>query len=519
MIMSCCSSPISARSSGRAPVFGRRGIHLMRLGAYAPVQRIVGVLLMVLSLGFVPPLIFALANQPMARSMAFVFSLLVVSAVGYLLCMPVRKATRDLRISDGFLVVVACWGAVCLAGAIPFVLALNASLADAVFESTSGITTTGATVFSGLGDMPISIRWYRQQLQWMGGLGIIVLAVAILPMLRVGGMQVYKAEATGPVKESRLTPRIAETAKALWLIYIGLTAVCAAAYWAAGMSLFDAVTHSLLNHRHGRVFDPRCIDRPFRQRPDRLAGGVLPVRRQPQLRPALPGPAPGHGPGLPKRPGAEVVRHPAAAGLDHHAVLLWRQQVYDNFWDSIRYATFQAVSYTTTTGFATADVYLWPGTLPLLLILVSGLGGCAGATTGGFKIIRVYLVTKQGLRELQRLIHPRAVVPLKFGGRTLNQEVANAVWGYVSLYIVCVVVLTLIVSGIEHDLVTAVSVVFSAMNNLGPALGEAGANWGPLSRCDQVADELRHAPRSPRNLHHPGAADTSVLEALACGER
>src|SRR5699024_7292633 len=124
-------------------------------------------------------------------------------------------------------------------------------------------------------------------------------------------------------------------------------------------------------------------------------------------------------------------------------------------------------SYMTTTGFTTAEVHAWPGTLPLLLLLISGLGGCAGATTGGFKIIRVYLLTKQGLRELKRLVHPRAVVPLKLGGRTLDQEVANAVWGYVSLYILCVVVLTLIVSGIEHDLVTAVSVVFSSLNNLG----------------------------------------------------
>jgi trk system potassium uptake protein len=147
-----------------------------------------------------------------------------VLIVAFLLYWPVRHANRDLRVRDGFLVVVACWGAVCLAGSLPFILALDASLADAVFESTSGITTTGATVFFGIEQMPISIRWYRQQLQWMGGLGIIVLAVAILPMLRIGGMQVYKAEVTGPVKESRLTPRIAETAKALWLIYIGLTA-------------------------------------------------------------------------------------------------------------------------------------------------------------------------------------------------------------------------------------------------------------------------------------------------------
>ena len=452
----------------------------MRLSAYAPVQRIVGVLLMFISLGFVPPLIFALVNADGA-AMAFVTSLVLVTAAGLGLYWPVRNATRELRITDGFLVVVACWGAVCLAGAIPFVLGLDASLPDAVFESTSGITTTGATVFSGLGDMPISIRWYRQQLQWMGGLGIIVLAVAILPMLRVGGMQVYKAEATGPIKESRLTPRIAETAKALWLIYIGLTLVCAAAYWAAGMSLFDAITHSFstiatagfsthdssIGHFDSALIDWLVVFFLFVAS---LNFGLhfLALRRataQVYLR----------------DPELKVFAILLLIISALVTVLLWQQDLYDSFWQSLRYAVFQAVSYTTTTGFATAEVYLWPGTLPLLLILVSALGGCAGATTGGFKIIRVYLLTKQGLRELQRLIHPRSVVPLKLGGRTLNQEVANAVWGFVSLYIVCIVVLTLIVSGIEEDLVTAVSVVFSAMNNLGPALGEAGANWGSLN--------------------------------------
>ncbi len=455
---------------------------MIRLRAYAPVQRVVGVLLIFISIGFIPPLVFALVNGDGAAH-AFVASLLGVSAAGALLYWPVRRARRELRISDGFLVVVACWGVVCLAGAIPFVLALDASLADAVFESTSGITTTGATVFSGLGEMPISIRWYRQQLQWMGGLGIIVLAVAILPMLRVGGMQVYKAEATGPVKESRLTPRIAETAKALWLIYIGLTAVCAAAYWAAGMTLFDAVCHAFttiatagfsthdgsIGHFDSALIDWLVVFFMFVASVN-FALHFLALRRasaQVYL----------------KDPELKLFVILLLIISILITLLLWRQQVYDSLWESIRFAAFQAVSYTTTTGFGTADVYLWPGTLPLLLILISGLGGCAGATTGGFKIIRVYLVTKQGLRELQRLIHPRSVVPLKLGGRTLNQEVANAVWGFVSLYILCIVVLTLIVAGIEEDLVTAVSVVFSAMNNLGPALGEAGANWGPLSNA------------------------------------
>ncbi|MFW5926861.1 MAG: TrkH family potassium uptake protein [Wenzhouxiangella sp.] len=448
--------------------------------AYAPVQRIVGVLLMFLSLGFVPPMLFALSSHDGTFS-AFGISLVIVAVTGLALYAPVHRSRRDLRIRDGFLVVVACWGAVCLAGAVPFVLALDASFADAVFESTSGITTTGGTVFVGLDDMPVSVLWYRQQLQWMGGLGIIVLAVAILPMLRIGGMQVYKAEVTGPVKESRLTPRIAETAKALWLIYIGLTILCAAAYWAAGMSLFDAVGHAFstiatagfsthdnsIGHFDSALIDWLVVFFVFVAS---LNFGLhyLALRRataQVYLRdPEL------------KLFAILLLIVSAAATL-----LLWQQQVFGSFWDSLRHAVFQAVSYTTTTGFATAEVYLWPGTLPLLLLLTSALGGCAGATTGGFKIIRVYLLTKQGIRELKRLIHPRAVVPLKLGGRTLNQEVANAVWGFVSLYILCVVVLTLIVSGIEEDLVTAVSVVFSAMNNLGPALGQAGANWGGLS--------------------------------------
>lgn len=452
----------------------------MKVRAYAPVQRIVGVLLVFLSVGFIPPMLFALSSAD-GTLHAFIASFLVVAAVGVGLYLPVRSSHRELRIRDGFLVVVACWVAVCLAGAVPFVLAIDASIADAVFESTSGLTTTGATVFVGLDAMPDSLLWYRQQLQWMGGLGIIVLAVAILPMLRIGGMQVYKAEITGPVKESRLTPRVAETAKALWLIYIGLTVVCAAAYWAAGMSLFDAVGHSFSTiatagfSTHDAsigYFDSALIDWlvVFFVFVASLNFGLhyLALRRataQVYLRdPEL------------KLFALLLLIISAAAAL-----LLWQQQVYDNFWDSLRHAVFQSVSYMTTTGFATSEVYLWPGTLPLLLLLVSALGGCAGSTTGGFKIIRVYLLTKQGIRELKQLVHPRSVVPLKLGGRTLNQEVANAVWGFVSLYIVCVVVLTLIVSGIEDDLVTAVSVVFSSMNNLGPALGQAGANYGSLA--------------------------------------
>jgi trk system potassium uptake protein TrkH len=447
---------------------------------YAPVLRVVGLLLMFLSVGFVPPLAFAVVSAD-GGAVPFATSLVVVALIGALLYVPLRNNRRELRVADGFLVVVACWGAVAVAGALPLYLVLDIGLADAVFESTSGITTTGATVLSGLDDMPVSILWYRQQLQWMGGLGIIVLAVAILPMLRIGGMEIYKAEVTGPVKENRLTPRIAETAKALWAIYIGLTVICTLALWAAGMSFFDAITHAFTTISTAGF---STHDASVAQFDSALIEWLLVLFMfVASMNFAL------HFLAL-RRATAQVYFNDPELKLFAIllvaislliTVLLWRQGVYGDVWESLRYAVFHAVSYTTTTGFTTADVYLWPGTLPLLMILISGLGGCAGSTTGGFKIVRVYLVSKQGLRELKRLIHPRSVVPLKLGGRTLKPEVANAVWGFVSLYIVCIVILTLIVSSLENDLVTSVSVVFSAMNNLGPALGEAGANWGGLT--------------------------------------
>lgn len=448
---------------------------------YAPVQRVVGMLLMFLSIGFAPPLAFGLFAAD-GTAVSFAVSMAAVSGVGLAAFWPVRNNQRELRVADGFLVVVACWGAVALAGSLPLMLVLDIPLGDAVLESTSGITTTGATVLSGLDRMPASILWYRQQLQWMGGLGIIVLAVAILPMLKIGGMEIYKAEVTGPVKENRLTPRIAQTAKALWAIYIGLTLVCALALWAAGMSLFDAFAHSFTTIATGGFspYDASIghFDSPL------IESLIILFMFVAAMNFAL------HYLALRRATAQVYIVDPelklfAALLLILCALitlLLWSQDVYAGFWDSLRYALFQAVSYTTTTGFGTAQVYLWPGTLPILMILISALGGCAGSTTGGFKIVRVYLVSKQGVRELKRLIHPRSVVPLKLGGRTLNPEVANAVWGFVSLYILCIVVLTLIVASLEDDLVTSVSVVFSAMNNLGPALGEAGLNWGGLSQ-------------------------------------
>ena len=448
--------------------------------AYAPVQRVVGMLLMFLSFSFLPPLAFAWFNHDGAAG-AFLASLVVVAVVGSALYLPMRNSQRDLRVADGFLVVFACWAAVSLAGSLPFLLVLDSGAANAVFETVSGITTTGATVFTGLDHMPISIRWYRQQLQWMGGLGIIVLAVAILPMLKIGGMEIYRAEVTGPVKENRLTPRIAETAKALWLIYLGMTLVCALALWAAGMSLFDAFGHSFATIATAGF---STYDTSIAHFASPLIEWILIFFMVlASFNFAL------HFLAI-RRATTQIYLHDPEIRLFVTLLLLISGLVTLQLWfkidgmafnDALRTAVFQSVSYTTTTGFGTADISVWPGTLPLLMILISALGGCAGSTTGGFKIVRVFLISKQGMRELRRLIHPRSVLPLKFGGKTLREEVANAIWGFLSLYIVCIVFLTLLVASLENDLITAISVVLSAMNNLGPALGEASSNWGSLS--------------------------------------
>ncbi|GAB4167531.1 MAG: TrkH family potassium uptake protein [Wenzhouxiangellaceae bacterium] len=448
--------------------------------AYAPVQRIVGLLLMFLSISFVPPLAISWFSHDGAAH-AFLISLLVVAVIGAALYVPVHNNRRELRIADGFLVVFACWASVSLAGSVPFLMVLDAPPADAVFETVSGITTTGATVFVGLDDMPISLRWYRQQLQWLGGLGIIILAVAILPMLKIGGMEIYRAEVTGPVKENRLTPRIAETAKALWLIYIGLTLLCALALWAAGMSLFDAFAHSFSTIATAG-FSPHDASIGHFSSP--LIEWILIVFMVvASFNFAL------HFLAL-RRATSQVYLTDPEIRLFVFLLLVISGGVALNLWlnlgdlsfgEALRTSTFHVVSYMTTTGFATTDISLWPGTLPLLMILISALGGCAGSTTGGFKIVRVYLISKQGVRELRRLIHPRSVLPLKLGGKTLDPEVANGVWGFLSLYMVCIVLLTLVVASLESDLITAISVVISAMNNLGPALGEAAANWAKLS--------------------------------------
>ncbi len=447
------------------------------------VQRLFGILLILFSLSMLcPPMLVSLIYADSAMQ-SFVLATVITVLTGLVLWLPARNCTDDLRLRDGFVVVVFFWAMLGVFGAIPFWLSEDTQLSftDALFESMSGLTTTGATVIVGLDSLPESILFYRQMLQWFGGMGIIVLAVAILPMLGIGGMQLYRAETPGPVKDTKLTPRIAETAKALWFIYLGLTVACALAYWLAGMSAFDAIGHAFstvaiggfsthdasIGHFKSHLIEMICVVFML------LAGinfglHFLVVRR------------------LSFRPYAEDPEMRAYLILLSITALvavafLWLNHIDEDFTTAFWHGIFQAVSIGTTTGFTTASYYQWPGFLPVMLIFVSFIGGCSGSTGGGIKVVRFLLLLKQGLRELKRLVHPRAYLNVKIGKLPLSDRIVEAVWGFFSAYVAVFSIMMLLLMMTGLDQVTAFSAVAACLNNLGPGLGEVGDNYSGLN--------------------------------------
>jgi trk system potassium uptake protein TrkH len=451
----------------------------MRLEA---IQRIVGALLLLSSLTMLPPVAVSLFYGD-TTWLAFLQASGILAAIGAVIWWPVHRRKLDLRIRDGFIVVVACWMVMGLGGALPLLLSVNPvmSLTDAVFESMSGLTTTGATVLTGLDSLPKGILFYRQQMQWLGGMGIIVLAVAVLPMLRIGGMQLYRAETPGPMKDNKLTPRITETAKALWYLYLGLTIICGLSYWMAGMNVFDAVSHAFstvaiggfsthdasIGYFNDPVIEAIAVAFMF------FSGINFALHfiawRRATMSPYV----------MDTELKAYLII--LSVGTIICAFSLYFSGTYEQPLQAFRYGLFQAVSIGTTTGFATDAFYLWPASLPLLLLIMSCIGACAGSTGGGMKVIRILLLYMQGLREITRLVHPNAVTPIKLGNRSTSEKVILSVWGFFSLYVACFCVMSLILTSFGVDLVTAVSAVISCMNNLGPALGEAGAHYADMA--------------------------------------
>ncbi len=448
---------------------------------FQSIQRIVGVLLVLSSSTMLPPALVGWLYAD-GSTTAFLEGFALVLVLGLVCWYPVRAERRELRIRDGFVVVVACWVVLGLAGSVPLFLSSQPelSLTDAVFESMSGLTTTGATVLTGIDFLPKGILFYRQQLQWLGGMGIIVLAVAVLPMLRIGGMQLYRAETPGPMKDNKLTPRIAETAKALWNLYLWITLTCALAYWIAGMTMFDAIGHAFstvaiggfsthdlsIGYFNSPAIETICMAFMF------IAGINFALHFMAWRRASM-------------SPYTGDPELKAYIGLLVFASIfctwqLWSHSVYPDALQALRYGMFQVISIATTAGFATDSFYLWPATLPLLLLLLSCIGACAGSTGGGMKVIRALLLYKQGWREMVRLVHPSALAPVKLGNRSASEKVIQSVWGFFSVYVVCFCVMSLLLTGFGVDLVTAVSSVLSCMNNLGPALGQAGPHYADM---------------------------------------
>ncbi|MFT6122790.1 MAG: trk system potassium uptake protein TrkH [Oleiphilaceae bacterium] len=435
---------------------------------------------MIFSLSMLPPILVSIIYDD-NQITAFLHAFIITLGVGTFVWLPVRNLRKELRVRDGFLVTVLFWVVLSISGSIPLYLtdALDLQYVDAYFESLSGLTTTGATVITGLDDLPKSILWYRQQLQWFGGMGLIVLAVAILPMLGIGGMQLYRAETPGPVKDSKLTPRITETAKALWYIYLGLTIACALAYWAAGMTLFDALCHSFSTIAIGGYSTHDASIGFFDNSVIELIAILFMFISGVNF--AL------HFTAWRSNSWVTYIKDPEflfygslmlLVALVTIAILYFTDTY--NLSDSIIRGLFEVVSIATTTGFATADFTSWPFVLPFLLFLVAFVGGCAGSTGGGMKAIRILLIYKQGLREVQRLIHPNAIIPVKLGKKPVPDRVLEAVWGFFSVYLFVFVVLLLLLLATGLDQVTAWSAVGASINNLGPGLGDVSAHYGDI---------------------------------------
>jgi trk system potassium uptake protein TrkH len=446
------------------------------------ILKVLGFLLIIFSVSMLPPLLLGWHDNDGTKAV-FIQAWGVLLISGIIMWLPNRKKSDDLRIRDGFLIVVLFWLVLALSGALPFMMAEDPHMTavDAFFESMSGLTTTGATVLTGLDVLPRSILYYRQQLQWLGGMGIIVLAVAIAPILGVGGMQLFRAEAPGPMTNNKLTPRITETAKALWYIYLGLTVICAALYFAAGMSLFDAIGHSFSTLAIGG-FSTHDASIAYFNNPliesiamlFMLIAGInfslhyLAIRHR-SLRHYI----------------SDSETKAFLLILSVLSVitvsLLIMEGTFEETGDTIRLGLFQVISIATTTGYTTSSFSYWPGLLPVLLIIGSFVGGCAGSTAGGMKVIRVELLLRQGRREIDRLLHPNAVLPIKLNKRPVPDSVVNAVWGFFSLYVISFVSLGLLMMMSGSDIVTAFSATAACLNNLGPGLGEVANNYSSIS--------------------------------------
>ena len=437
------------------------------------------ILVLFFSLSYIFPIIISLIFDDGATEL-FIYTLLGVGLIGLVGLLATRKVDNELSQKDGFVIIVLFWVVLCFAGSIPFYLSgMNAI--DSIFESMSGITTTGATVISNLETLPESLLFYRQLLQWMGGMGLIVLAIAVMPLLGIGGGQIYKTEIPGAMGEQKLTPRIKETAQVLWLIYLGLTVLCAILYYLGGMGSFDAVSHAMstvaiggfsthndsIGHFNSIAIETICIAfmllsafsftlhyfAVFKKKP-------LKYFYDPEIRFFM-------------------------SILAIIFIICAMISNISNYGPNLRELAFHSVSMLTTTGFSISNSSEWPFSISFILLIGAFIGACAGSVGGGVKSWRVLIMINHAHKNLMRIIHPNSVISLKIGTKNVNDEVATSVWGFFSIYIISFIILLLFVLITGVDFESAFSAVGACLNNLGPGLGIVSENYANINSASK----------------------------------
>jgi len=439
---------------------------------FAPVYRALGMIIMLFGLTMLAPLILAYVVNDGAQTAYEAVALTMLC--GLFLWYRYRRCKRELTIRDGFLMVVLVWTVLPAFAAIPLMIQLGISHTDAYFETVSGLTTTGSTVLSNLDTLPMSINLWRHQLVWVGGMGLIVLAIAILPLLGIGGRQMFKAETPGPMKDSKMTPRIAETAKGLWLVYLGVSIACIVGYRWAGMTWFDAVCHGFSTMGLGGFsthdasfgyFDSPAIEFVaivFMFIAGMNFGTLFLAVSGRSLRPYLHDPEAGWFVGI------------CFISIFFVAIYIWKDGMYADLDTAVRHTAFNLMSIATTTGFASVDFAQWPIFAPLWMLFLSSFATSAGSTGGGIKMIRALLLYKQVYRELLRAMHPNAVYNIRIGGQVAPQPILFAVLSFAFMYMVSIVSLTLILAFTGLDIVSAFTAIVASINNTGPGLGLVG---------------------------------------------
>jgi trk system potassium uptake protein TrkH len=420
------------------------------------------------SFSFLFPIIVSIIYEDGALHL-FVKTLVIVASLGFIGLFFTRNIKSELSQKDGFLIIVMFWVVLSSAGSVPFYLS-GMTVVDSFFESMSGITTTGATVIANIDVLPESILFYRQLLQWMGGMGLIVLAIAVMPLLGIGGGQLYKTEIPGAMKEQKLTPRIKETAQALWVIYLGLTIACCFLYYINGMTFFDAISHSMSTVAIGGFSTHNESIGFFNSISISFTLHYFAIYK--------------------KKPLKYIYDPELRFFISIIALILVFSLLINAVSDldsgpTFRELSFHAISMVTTTGFSSSSTSEWPFSISFLLLVGAFIGACSGSVGGGVKSWRVMIMLNHAYSNIMKIIHPNSVISLKIGSRNVGDDVATSVWGFFSIYVISFVLLLVAVLTTGLDLESAFSAVGACLNNLGPGLGSVSENYANINSASK----------------------------------